>query len=306
MNLRASIDIGSNSILLLIIEEKNPGFKVVANESHVTGLGRDLDLNGIFSDEAMKESFGVLREYQEICLKYGLAIEQIIATATEASRVAKNAPRFYKKVYDELGLNVQIITGEAEAYYSTIGILIDDKIDEDEITIMDIGGASTELIKVNVANKAILQSFSMPVGAVRMNNWKVEHIQEEKLQDVLKRFSKELESVKTRKLYCVAGTMTSVGNIYLGNKNFIEDEVNGLVFSANELKDIRSKHLDLLPHDFLAMYPFLGKRSQTIASGLTLANVIIDRLDVDLLYISTYGLRYGTILLEQIPDHFKY
>ena len=86
---KASIDIGSNSILLLAA---NIGAEVniVLNESHVTGLGRDLDLNQEFIDIAMNESFNVLKDYTHACKKIGIEPKDIIVTATEASRVAKN------------------------------------------------------------------------------------------------------------------------------------------------------------------------------------------------------------------------
>ena len=118
----------------------------------------------------MEDSFKVLSLYQKKCLDHDIDPAKILATATEASRVAKNSSEFYAKVKKELGIDVKIISGEAEAYYSTMGILFDTKITDPEITIMDIGGASTELIKVNTAKKEIIHSFSMPVGAVRMNN----------------------------------------------------------------------------------------------------------------------------------------
>jgi exopolyphosphatase/guanosine-5'-triphosphate,3'-diphosphate pyrophosphatase len=170
-DLRASIDIGSNSILLLVGEFDGSTYKEIRNESNVTTLGRDLDKTGLFHSESMSDSFDVLLEYSNIAKECGVKPENIIATATEASRVAKNAPEFFREVYVKTGINVQIITPAAEAYYSTKGIMFNSEFNEDQICVMDIGGASTEIIKLSTKSNKILKDFSMPMGAVRITNW---------------------------------------------------------------------------------------------------------------------------------------
>ncbi len=293
---RASIDIGSNSILLLVGEVKEGSLKVLENHSHVTGLGRDLDLNKEFIEIAMEESLEVLKSYADIAKKYGIDPSDILTTATEASRVAKNAELFFNHVKDETGIRVNIISGEGEAYYSTTGILADDKITDENIVIMDIGGASTEIIHVDCAAKEIVNSFSMPVGAVRMNNWIANNTQEENLRRINTEFKKQLNSILTKKLYCVAGTMTSVANMHLKNREFKEVEVNGCEFTAQNVREMYDEYKNLKEKDFLNLFPFLGKRSRTIHSGIKLAITVFDWLSIEDVYVSTYGLRYGTLL----------
>ena len=302
--IRASIDIGSNSILLLICDLSN-GLEVLENEANVTGLGRDLDINKKFIEIAMDESYEVLSQYKKLTDKHGIKPSEVIMTATEASRVAENAPEFYEKIKNELGFEVKIINGEGESYYSAMGVLIDSNISEDVITIMDIGGASTELTRVDVNQKKIIHSFSMPVGVVRLNNWRLAGQLQENLQKVFDEFADDLNLVKTEKLHCVAGTMTSVGNMYLENKEFIEHEVNGLDLPVDVLDEMIFKFKDYSPENYLQHFPFLGKRSQTIKSGLLLADSVTKLLDVEKLYISTYGLRYGTLLTGKIEDEFS-
>ena len=304
MTLHASIDIGSNSILLLLANIRNENIEILENHSHVTGLGRDLDKNGAFIQEAMDDSFSVLKNYSEICKKHNFDPACIIATATEASRVAQNSTEFYSKVEQELGIKVKIINAKGEAYYSAMGILFDKKITEDIITIMDIGGASTELIKVDVKNETVLNSFSMPIGAVRMNNWLQENSLEQNLNNVLSNFELQLDKVNCHKLYCVAGTMTSVGNMYLNHRDFIESEVNGLEFNKIEIDNMLLEYKEFSPDVFLQTFPFLGKRSKTIKSGLILAQSIMNKLNNEIVYISTYGLRYGTLLAGKINNNF--
>lgn len=302
-DLRASIDIGSNSILLLVVDASDD-FRVLANESNVTGLGRDLDKNKKFLEIAMKESYEVLRSYVKQCRDLGLAPQSIIATATEASRVSQNAGEFFEKVKNELHLNIVTITGEGEAYYSASGVLYDQNIKDDTITIMDIGGASTELIKVNKSSEKILTSFSMPVGVVRINNWRQEGSFQERMDQILKDYSEHLSLVESSKLYCVAGTMTSVGSMNLGLKSFEEEKINGLELKSSDVTSMLKNYQGLTPSDLLEKFPFLGKRSKTIYSGLILADQVLERLKVEDIYISTFGLRYGTILFNGIKEQY--
>ena len=130
MSLRASIDIGSNSVLLLIGRVNGDNIEVVEKKAHVTGLGKDLDRYGVFSSEPMQDTLQVLDSYKEICEKHGLLASDVVVTATEASRVAKNSFDFYQEVAQKTGLKTTIITGEAEAYYSMLGVLIDSQMNE--------------------------------------------------------------------------------------------------------------------------------------------------------------------------------
>jgi len=166
---RASIDIGSNSVLLLVAQ-LDP-FKDLEKLSEITALGKGLDRSGVFSQQALDDTFIALKKFIEVAGKHGVLPGQIIATATEASRVAKNAGEFYRRVESELGLCVKIISGVGEAALTTKGILFNTHFDSPEVVVMDIGGASTELIRVNTSTLKIIDSISLKVGTVRATDW---------------------------------------------------------------------------------------------------------------------------------------
>ena len=296
---KASIDIGSNSILLLVVDDD---FQILANESRVTGLGRYLDETGSFSEQAMLESEKVLAEYAQICESLELRREEVIVTATEASRVAKNAHSFYQAIEKRYGLKVNIITGEAEAYFATQGVLFDKGITADEITIMDIGGASTELIRVNTSEGRIIRSFSMPIGVIRMNNWELDGCRVPEMKRTLGDYKSDIELVNDTKIYCVAGTMTSVGNMALNNREYREQDVHGFEMPADDIETLLESYQGHAPADILERFPFLGKRSGSIISGLLLAKELLRELNCKMIYISTYGVRYGTLLKGEVSD----
>lgn len=302
--IRASIDIGSNSVLLLVADFTNKNFQELSKQSHITSLGKDLDKNKAFHPDSMQATYEAIKDYVDECTKWGVESHQIIATATEAARVAQNAPEFFQKIKHELGVEIQIITSQAEAYFSTKGILFNSQFDTDVITIMDIGGASTELIRVNTKNFQILESISMPVGAVRGSQWLEEDLFVQNLQKVFRDFTNEIDRFQSKILYCLAGTVTSIGNMYLKRTEFIEDDVHGLVITNEDIDHLFKKYSNYDPASFLEEFPFLQKRSNSIRGGLHLVYHLTHRLLVKEIKISTYGLRYGTLLEGSIKKEF--
>lgn len=303
-DIRASIDIGSNSVLLLIADVSHGKLKEIAKRSEITALGRELDKNKAFHPESMEATYAALKSYAEDCDAQGIPREKIIATATEAARVAQNAPEFFERIHSELGVTITVITSEAEAYFSTKGILFDTKFENEVITIMDIGGASTELIRVNTKSFQILDTISMPVGAVRSTQWLQDDLFVQNLQKVFLDYRSDLDKFQGKELFCVAGTVTSLGNMHLQKKEFVEDDVHGLVLKSEDVDNLFKKYAGHTPEQFLELFPFLQKRSQSIRGGLHLVYHMIHRLLVKEITISTYGLRFGTLLEGRIRKEF--
>ncbi|MBC77450.1 MAG: hypothetical protein CME64_15710 [Halobacteriovoraceae bacterium] len=301
---KASIDIGSNSILLLVAEvSSNKIIQIIENESRITGLGRNLDEIGEFIPEAMEDSFQALKEYKNICEQAGVSPNRITATATEASRVARNSREFFNRVRNELGIDVTIINGKGEAYYSTQGVLVGENGDGQSMFIMDIGGASTEFIAVNKQSK-IDYSFSLPVGSVRTTNWLESNDFISNFSKALEPFQEDLSKTRTSLLHCVAGTLTSLANMHLENKNFVEDQVHGHILEMEDVNNLVKRYFNFSPEQFLAEFPFLGKRSRAIRGGLLLTQKLGEIVGVEKFKVSTYGLRYGTILEEKIEEEY--
>lgn len=305
-DIRASIDIGSNSVLLLVGDFTTGRLRELLKRTEITQLGKELDKNKAFHPDSMATTLNVLKSYVRDCENLGVTSDKIIVTATEAARVAQNASSFFEKIKNELNLDIKIITSEGEAYYSTRGILFDSNFQSDVITIMDIGGASTELIKVNTKNFQILEMISMPVGAVRCSQWLTDQLFVQNLQKVFADFRNDLDKFQAKEIFCVAGTITSLGNMHLQKKDFVEQDVHGLVLKIEDVDVLFKKYSDYTSDNFVESFPFLQKRSESIRGGLHLVYHICHRLLVKELKISTYGLRFGTLLEGKIREDFIY
>jgi len=300
--LRASIDIGSNSTLLLVGEASDLGIVEKASESRVTSLGKFLDQTGEFARESMELTEKAISEYTQIAKSFGVNSHNIIITATEASRVAKNAKTFYSDLAKKYQVVFNIISGEGEAHYAANGVSLGVNGTEDEVVIMDVGGASTELIKLQLNPFKIISSISTPMGSVRATEWLSQGIFQSKVEGIIK--DHDLSSYKTQKLVCVAGTMTSIGNMALENRTYDEAKLHGAQLSLDKFDGLIESYRAEKPENLLVKYPFLGKRSQTVIGGAQVAQAMAHTLGSQVLEISVYGLRHGTLKAGKLDSHF--
>ena len=304
MQTRASIDIGSNTVLLLAAEvEESPfSYNELFNETHVTSLGKDLDKTGEFHPDSIRDTYEALKDYKEKVESIGLSPADVIVTATEASRVAKNSSELFERVKEELGFSVTIINTEGEAYYTSLGVIKGHEFEHENAVIMDVGGASTELILINRDPFEIRKTISLPVGSVRGTDWVQEGTFEEKMKELLA--NPALDDFKADYLLCVAGSMVSLGGMIKGLKKYDSNEVNGSAITFDKYLGFFESIQDLKPEQLLEKFPFLGKRAKSILAGAKLGLKMGKRLEIISFEISTFGLRYGTLFAGKIDNKY--
>jgi exopolyphosphatase / guanosine-5'-triphosphate,3'-diphosphate pyrophosphatase len=162
----AAIDIGTNSIHLLIaeVDEQLRSFSVLLAEKATTRLGeRDPD-SGDLSTEAMERAFRTLRHDCQLAESHG--VEQIVTAATSAVREAPNGGQFLQTLQEQLGLEVDLVSGPEEARLIYLGVLSGMAFGERPHAIIDIGGGSTELVLADGSDARVLTSTR--IGAVRL------------------------------------------------------------------------------------------------------------------------------------------
>jgi exopolyphosphatase/guanosine-5'-triphosphate,3'-diphosphate pyrophosphatase len=301
---RASIDIGSNSILLLAAEyniARGIIEKEYLNESYITSLGKDLDKTKVFHPDSMKASFEALKECKRLLQTISFNPENVIVTATEASRVAQNSREFFASVKKDLGFDVSIISSKGEAYYTALGVVSSMDSAHADVVVMDIGGASTELIQIETTPFKINGSISLPVGSVRATDWRAEGVFEEKISLILQQNFKAYEA---KTLVCVAGSMTALASMYLGQKEYQASKIEGMSIAFKSFKEFSTDLQATNLENLRLLFPFLGKRAPMVASGALVAELISQKLGVETIKISTRGLRYGTIISGGIDEQF--
>lgn len=303
--INASVDIGSNSTLLLAGKFDDHGrFVELENESRITSLGKGIDETGEFNSQSMDDTLNALKEFKEILGKHSILPENTIVTATEASRVAHNAVEFFTRIQNELGFDIQIINGEGEAYYSALGICAGLENSDNELMLLDIGGASSEIIKVSQHPFKIVSTHSFPIGSVRATEWLQNGQFEKRCHELFDKHCDLISTFETDTLICAAGTMTSFAAIHLGLEYYEDKAVNGILFPSSKIdiaiEDLRKFDVGQIKKK----YPFLGKRASYIIGGCKVAQELVSWFKAKNIQITTFGLRYGTLLAGSINKEF--
>ena len=163
----AAIDIGTNSIHLLIaaVDPELSSFSVVLAEKATTRLGERDPQTGNLSPESIERAFQTLRHCAELAKSHG--VEQIVTAATSAVREAPNGRDFLVSLQENLGLEVDLVSGPEEARLIYLGVLSGMSFGEQPHLIIDIGGGSTELILADGRDERVLSSTR--IGAVRLH-----------------------------------------------------------------------------------------------------------------------------------------
>ncbi|OGP79162.1 MAG: hypothetical protein A2V86_10645 [Deltaproteobacteria bacterium RBG_16_49_23] len=161
----ASIDIGTNTILLLIAEVSRGKLKTLFDRETIVRLGEGVQNSGVLSEGAMKRGFQALEGYLKKC--HEMEVQKIFAAGTSALREARNSDQFLTMAKEKLHLSIEVISGEEEASLSFLAVARDLKEAEKSILVVDVGGGSTEIVQGK--GDAILQWVSLPLGIVRFN-----------------------------------------------------------------------------------------------------------------------------------------
>ena len=140
----AALDIGTNTILLLIANVEGGRIHPLYETETVVRLGEGLQKNGILLKGAMDRGIHTLAQYLRRSQEMG--VQQIFAAGTSALREAKNSQDFLTLAKEKLGLSIEVISGEEEARLSFLAVAKDLQDNEKPILVVDVGGGSTEFI----------------------------------------------------------------------------------------------------------------------------------------------------------------
>ncbi len=299
MKLRAGIDIGTNTILLLIARVDGKKVEVVEDHVRVVRLGQGVDQNRAFHPDAIERAKKCFAEYQQILQNYpGIDVR---ALATSGSRDARNSAEFFQLVEKQYGIRVRVISGEEEAQVSFSGAL-SDGMDEANVAVLDIGGGSSEIVGKEGNG---LFRFSFDMGCVRLSErflksdpatpQEVANLQKF-IQQELAKESGILQKVRGKHLIGVAGTATYLAAASLGLDKFIPEKVHGHWVSKTDVDKLIERFLPLTAAQRLGMGGMDKGRADVIVAGAFILSAILAETGLEGFEASVRGLRYGAVL----------
>lgn len=161
---RAVIDVGTNSIKLLVAECAGGATRPLVEESRQTRLGRGFFETRQLQPEAIRQSAEAVSEFAAVARRHGITRLRMIATS--AARDALNVDELTRSLEGAAGVPLEIISGEQEAELAFRGVITDPALRAARLLIMDLGGGSTELVAASGAVPHLRHSF--PLGTVRL------------------------------------------------------------------------------------------------------------------------------------------
>jgi exopolyphosphatase/guanosine-5'-triphosphate,3'-diphosphate pyrophosphatase len=291
----ATVDIGTNSVLLLVAERDSNGlFHPIAERMEITRLGRGVDRTGALSEEALADTLSALRAFADEARALGAT--SIAATATSAARDATNGQELIRRAA-ALGVPVEIIGGEREAQLSYAAVAFDFAPRDERIAVIDIGGGSTEFIVGQGPQVSFRRSIN--VGSVRLTERYVEG--DPPTAESIARVDAALGEALTIvprvdagvRVVGIAGTFTTMAAIARGVEPYDPERIHGLELSVAELDRV-GEQLARLPLSQRQHLPGLSpKRADVIVAGARLAARSVRALGVDRVTIGDRGVRWG-------------
>lgn len=287
----AAIDIGTNSMRLLLCEIVGNSIAKKEKELIVTRIGKDVSKTGLITDKALVRNIDALKYFKNKADRYGA--QEVYTIATSAVRDALNGKAFAADARSQVGVDVRIISGEEEAELGLKGVMSEIENAEDCVLVIDVGGGSTELV---LGSKDKLEySVSIPAGAVRMteqfvtgNPISIENTvnMKNKLNELFREPLEYLDKKRIDKVIAIGGTATTTAAIFHGLSIYNPEIVHNTVINTSIIDSTFRMLKDMTIQERCGVKGLQKERADVIPAGMYILQHLVEGLKKDSLVIS--------------------
>lgn len=291
---KASIDIGSNSILLLIAELEGDGITPIAEQFYAPRLGKGLAESGRIDSEAADRAEADLLRALEVCRQHD--VEEVHACATAALREAQNGNEFAVRIYETLGVEISVLSASEEARLSYIGATASLR-EAGKIAVFDVGGASTECT-VGESGE-VVKSHSIPLGALNFSEkygrspGKVR----EAMAELYTKLAPLTALVSGHKLIGVGGSITTLASVRLALEQYDSAKISGLELTHSDIEDLIKTICTRELEEVQRLPGMDAGRADIIEAGATIVQAFMAAIGSRNIVVCPWGIRFG-ILFE--------
>jgi len=299
----AAIDVGTNTVLLLVAERRGGTVVPLVERADITRLGRGVDATGRLDPAAIRETVEVLARYAREARALGAA--GISCVATSAARDARNGAEFFAAARAAAGLAPEVISGDEEARL-VYGSAFRDFGAGGPLAVLDVGGGSTEVIVGE--GPAPRARVSLQVGAVRLTE---RHVRRDPPGpgelEALRSGAREalrpagaLAPCPGARLVGVAGTVTTLCAVSLALPAYDPARVHGAAMALGEVEVLVARLARLTVAERAALPGMEPKRADVILAGGIVVAEAMRAMGFDRLTVSDRGVRWG-LLYDRLP-----
>lgn len=296
MKRRAIIDIGSNSVRLVIYDvNTNSTFKIIDKEKQTIRLGSYLTEDNCLTDEGIGLAINVLTNFKLICESYKVIDTYVVAT--EAIRRATNREYVCNIVKRELGIEINILSGKEEARYGYLAIK--NSMIENDAILLDLGGSSMEITLMK--NGELRETISFPLGCIPLTNMFNNIETEEKSIELNLFIYGKLEEIpwlkKNNKMNVIGigGIAKHIGRVSKGDKKYPLHLIHNCSITKNEISQMYNNFFKLSMDERANFKGLSKKRVDIFAAPLGAILAILDYLNSEKFIVSIEGVREGII-----------
>ena len=296
-----TIDIGTNSMRLLIADYKNNKIENRKKYINITRIGQGVDDKGYITEEALERNLNALKEFADKCIEE--KCEKVYCMGTSALRDSKNGQDFVNRAKELTNIDVKIICGEEESNLGFMGVLEGAGGDKSNyILVLDIGGVSTEFIVGNEDGIKFCKSEN--VGALRMTEKFIttDPISDEEFSKmsvfIEKTISSTLDKIKgmhVSKLVGIGGAITSLSAMNQQLEVYSMEKVHNSVVTKKDLEKILQNLKKMTLSDKKTIKGLQPKRADIITAGVKILHIVMEKLEIEKIMISEYDNLEGLI-----------
>lgn len=288
----AVIDIGSNSVRLVLYRLEGRAIWTMFNEKVLAGLGRDITVTGKLYEPGVEMALTALRRFAAVIDVD--QTDQVLTAATAAVREATDGPEFCRRVKEETGLTIRVLSGEEEAKYAALGVL--SGAPDSHGVVGDLGGASLELNRLGAKGPGI----TLPLGPFVLaagKDFDAKRIQS-RIAKVLANVSDEY---RTPVFNAVGGAWRTLAQIHMEKSNHPLRIVHQYSISANEARDLADWVLAQDRQTLEKLGSVSKRRAETLPYAALNLIGLIDRLGIETINFSAWGVREGLMHEDMEP-----
>jgi exopolyphosphatase/guanosine-5'-triphosphate,3'-diphosphate pyrophosphatase len=292
----AIIDIGSNSVRLVVYEMLARSPAQVFNEKEMAGLGRQVATTGRLATDAMDRALEALLRFRILC--EAMQVGEIRVIATAAAREAANGPAFLAKAEQAIGQRIELISGGREAYLSGLGVI--SGFSEPHGVAGDLGGGSLELVGVD--GDRVGPGISLPIGGLAlMDKAKGQIKLAEKIVREQLDHHPQLAAMRGKDFFAVGGTWRALATLHQRQSGYPLSVMHGYTVPARDVADF-ARLVERADASVLeAIDAVSSARRPLLAYGALVLDLLIKRGRPRAVVISASGVREG-LLYDMLPE----
>ena len=305
----AIIDIGSNTVRLVIYDyDAREGLHELGNMKVVARLRTHILPTGEMTEEGITLLEHILHDFIEMIEDFG--VTDVRAAATAAIRQATNRNEIIKRMSKKLGLKIDLLSEEQEAYYGFAGVAY--SLATPSAVTIDIGGGSTEITLFK--DKELMHSYSFPFGTVSLKQMFVKGEvlstnEQQQLNDYVREQFAQIAWIKDCNLPVIGigGSARNIAQVHQQRQNYGLTGVHGYEMTAQDLRKLND-YLGNMTYDELKQLDGLSSdRADIIVPALSVFRILLNIVGTTRFQLTKKGLREGLVMeriLEKDPTAF--